>query len=952
MAKYLEAGVGLAVVGDHFSMGRRAAESALEGLSRFKPTLAMVFAAAELDLGRISLGVREALGDCPLLGTSTAGEICNGSVRRGVVVSVIASPHVRVRVGLGRGVSRDFRAAVRQALGAAEALDYFNAEHPLHHMLSVSAPGMPGVSTNLLINFSPGATKYKPSLSHDIHTLLRQSSANRIPIFGGSSGDYMDFENNFQMVNGEVAEDSIALAFVESDVLFGLGLAHGFSPTTKRALVTKASGHMVHELDGRPASQTCANILGRRLEYTTSEGFWFSRFPFGTHDVYGNSILQVPERILDDGSIQFAPLMRNDQVITLMQGEEEEIIKAGLGAYRQAVRQGGLKSPALALMFSCALRRRLMRNDEQLEIDPILAATSAPLAGFHTFGEQGLSDDGLPIYCNQAVSMLVFSDELNPVAALINKGQAMYRGYNDRLAKKAAQIKAVGRVSQAIQKGSDVFRLLQVLIDELTVLLPWAHGAFYLPSQESPSTNTLVAASDIDAFPAEFTGQSYGREYFPIWLDNSRGHRFGVLVIKAKDGERAEKSDEEDLVLAESLGKLTGSGLYRMELDRALDLKFKHLEMLNQLGDELSKPVSLNQQCQNILAIVRRLLDVSLVSLWLIDRAHRILVKEAVDGRLGPDGVANGEQNDEKIAKWQLDHRRALFVTEPFELAEGLDPDLPFPYGFASLPVIYKGHLRGVLNLYFDPTHQWSIHPYHRLENIDFLTNMSSQVAVFLENLSLQRHSTLYKEIHHRVKNNLQNVASLLRMQIRRLDRIPPEVALEDSISRIMSIAVVHETLSQGEIGLVDLGQLVGRISKLSLSDHPEGPKVSLDVSTASAMVPSRQATSLALVIAELIQNALRHGIRDPRRGAISIKLTKTDGLVSLVVQDNGPGLPPGFDLERDGNLGMTIVNTLVGDELKGRFLLGNGREGARAEVRFPIIDDLAWNADLRQRGI
>jgi two-component sensor histidine kinase len=173
-------------------------------------------------------------------------------------------------------------------------------------------------------------------------------------------------------------------------------------------------------------------------------------------------------------------------------------------------------------------------------------------------------------------------------------------------------------------------------------------------------------------------------------------------------------------------------------------------------------------------------------------------------------------------------------------------------------------------------------------------------------------------------------------MQMRRLDRVTAEQALSDSISRIISIALVHETLSQEEIGMVDLGRLLGSISKLPESDSMAKYVTTLDVSGPPVLIPSREATSLALVINELVQNAVQHGFCDREEGKLALKVDHKNGKVSITVQDNGPGLPPGFEAERDGNLGLTIVRTLIEDELKGQFTIKEDR-GTQAEVTFPL---------------
>ncbi len=935
MGTYFEAGVGKAFRGKGADLGRRAALQALSQLKQYKPSLAMVFACPELDLKEIDTGIMEVLGECPVIGTSTTGEIANGPVNRGVVVSVIASPHLRARVGMGNGVSKDFRGAVERALSNAGVSKYFSPDQPFHQMLHISTSRKPRVSPVLLIMFTPGGTKSQVSLSHDIHSLLRKASANRIPIFGGSSGDYFRFESNFQIINDRVESDAIVLAFIESELLFGMGMAHGFSPTTKRALITRATGHIVHELDDRPAADVCADLLGLPRKRLGNDAIWFSQFPFGTTDLYGNSILHVPEQILEDGSIKFGPLMANNQVITLMSGTKKDIKEAGLSAYNQAILHGGLKKPSLALMFSCALRIRLMGKYRRSEIDSVYRKAGIPIAGFYTFGEQGISDDGFPVYANQSVSTLVFSDELNPVAAVIHKGKHIYYEFTTQLNRKISEIKAITRINQVMEDLVDVKQLFTTLAGELAKLLPWAHGAFYVPTLQ-PEVYKLISASTLNEFPEKITAEKAARDYSFIGL-NRHGKHFGCMVLKQKPGEPL--PDEEDLVLAETVGKLIAGNLHKIELDRGLDVKMKQFEILNQLGRELSQSISVDIQFQNIVAHIRKIMKFSMVSLWLVDPTHHLLVKEAVDAN--PD-ISIGDmerENDERITKWQLANCRLISVTDPRGEESPIDLLPPFPYVFISFPVLYKGELRGILNIYSPIQTSRLPEQNQENENIDFLRSIAAHIAVLISNRFIQKDTTLFKEINHRVKNNLQNIASLLRMQIRRLDRISAEQALNDSISRIMSIAVVHETLSKGEIGMVNVGQLITSISRLSLSSQTEQPFITLDISGAPIMIPSKEATSLALVVNELIQNALQHGLTDENKGKLFIGITQTNGLVSVLVQNDGARLSPDFDIDHNSNLGLTIVQTLVRNELKGHFTLEN-KDGAVATVTFPLSEN------------
>ena len=139
MATYFESGVGKAILhtdsANSVELGRLAATEALSHIKRFQPSLALAFISPELEIDKVTEGLIDVLGDCPLIGTSTAGEIADGYIRHGVVVAVLASPHLSARVGMGNGVGQDFQSAVNQALSNAGISQYFNYNHPQHQML-------------------------------------------------------------------------------------------------------------------------------------------------------------------------------------------------------------------------------------------------------------------------------------------------------------------------------------------------------------------------------------------------------------------------------------------------------------------------------------------------------------------------------------------------------------------------------------------------------------------------------------------------------------------------------------------------------------------------------------------------------------------------------------------------------------------------------------------------
>ncbi|HZK67861.1 MAG TPA: histidine kinase N-terminal domain-containing protein [Chloroflexota bacterium] len=205
---------------------------------------------------------------------------------------------------------------------------------------------------------------------------------------------------------------------------------------------------------------------------------------------------------------------------------------------------------------------------------------------------------------------------------------------------------------------------------------------------------------------------------------------------------------------------------------------------------------------------------------------------------------------------------------------------------------------------------------------------------------ALRIKSAMIREIHHRVKNNLQTIAALLRMQARRTGS--PEVLdmLKQSINRILSIALVHEFLSKGETeegaSLISMREVAQRI----LSEVTQGildpeKSIRMELEGEDFCLPTQQATSCALVINELLQNSVVHGFETLNQGRILVTLREEGGMQVIEVQDDGEGLPPDFDMERDGSLGLQIIQTLVQEDLKGRFTMASNG-GVHARVAFP----------------
>ncbi len=191
------------------------------------------------------------------------------------------------------------------------------------------------------------------------------------------------------------------------------------------------------------------------------------------------------------------------------------------------------------------------------------------------------------------------------------------------------------------------------------------------------------------------------------------------------------------------------------------------------------------------------------------------------------------------------------------------------------------------------------------------------------------------REIHHRVKNNLQTVAALLRLQARRTRAPEAREALEEAVRRVGSIAIVHETLSHTPEELVDFDDIAQRVAAMAGEVSAPEARVSPVVDGRFGLLPGAIATPLALVLTELLQNALQHGLTNgpAPAGSVLVRAARGPGRLSVNVEDNGAGLPEGFSLDAHASLGLQIVRTLVESELGGQLAIAP-RPGGGTSVR------------------
>ena len=237
-----------------------------------------------------------------------------------------------------------------------------------------------------------------------------------------------------------------------------------------------------------------------------------------------------------------------------------------------------------------------------------------------------------------------------------------------------------------------------------------------------------------------------------------------------------------------------------------------------------------------------------------------------------------------------------------------------------------------------------------------------------LDRLLLSKDAAI-REVHHRVKNNLQTISALLRLQARRLPRGEGRVALFEAERRVRSIAIVHEILSREPSDQVPFDEIVTSLIRMAEDSVVQGRGLTFEVTGELGEVPADVATPLAVVLAELLQNAVEHAFTHPSGeddsghgertaptddgtavgtqppGRIRVHLVNDLSSLTLEVIDNGSGLPDGFDIDATQSLGLSIVRDLVRSQLDGTITMRNrgdhfpGTRGTIVAIRLPVQD-------------
>lgn len=398
-----------------------------------------------------------------------------------------------------------------------------------------------------------------------------------------------------------------------------------------------------------------------------------------------------------------------------------------------------------------------------------------------------------------------------------------------------------------------------------------------------------------------------------------KGHVIGVLNVKTREPHRYPPRHVRVLsaIAAQAAAAMEGA-----RLQESMNATQNQLSAISEVSRTLTSNLYLGEILQLIVAMTAQTMNFKICSIMLLDEERGELVIKATQSKSVDYLQKPNLKIGESVAGKALQEGRILTILDVKQAPEYRFPDIAQKEGLCSMvcvPLTVKSRRIGVLNCYTGKPHRFVP------EELSLLEMLANYAAIAIENAKLMVRSAIIQEMHHRVKNSLQTVASLLRLQKHRIGTRPLEDILQESINRIVSIATVHDLLSQEDLDEVNIKRVAEQIITLNgqsllRPDH----RIEMRVQGEDVVLPSSKATSVALVLNELVHNAFEHGFQHEREGQLCVDIRTHDSEVALEVRNNGDPLPTDFDLANTHSLGLQIVAALAREDLGGEFTLRN----------------------------
>ena len=408
---------------------------------------------------------------------------------------------------------------------------------------------------------------------------------------------------------------------------------------------------------------------------------------------------------------------------------------------------------------------------------------------------------------------------------------------------------------------------------------------------------------------------------------NVEAKPIGALNVQTIDLHRFSQEEVEMLSL---IADLAAGALAKAQLYDRQKQQLEEMRVLAAVSEAVTSPQYLDDILDVVTAMASKTMNTAVCSIFLLNEQGTHLELRSAKQTTRPyryrpplpigEGILGRVANTGKIIYVPDVRTDPRYVGAELARREGL-------VSLLSVPLSVRDRVIGVLSCYTDEFHEFS------REQLSLFTTLANQTALAIENARLVTNAAVIREMHHRIKNNLQTVAMLMQLQLGDADKLDTREVLETSIHRIRSIAAVHEVLSEKGFRLVDVKDVLQRITHTTATTMTApNQDISIQVYGESILLPSRSATSLTLVVNELVQNALEHAFVGRTKGVIEVSLGRSPEEIIILVRDNGIGLPT----EYIKGLGLEISEMLVQEDLNGRIKFNRLESGTEVSVRIP----------------
>lgn len=399
----------------------------------------------------------------------------------------------------------------------------------------------------------------------------------------------------------------------------------------------------------------------------------------------------------------------------------------------------------------------------------------------------------------------------------------------------------------------------------------------------------------------------------------------------------------DEIEMLSLIGELAAGALDKAALHDHTQRQLAELSTLARVSEAVTSPVYMDDILDVVTEMAAKVMSAAACSIFLINETTNALEMHSAQHTNRAYAARQPIPIGSGISGRVVQSGEPIAVRDVLSDPRYQNPELAKAEGLASMlsvPLMVRDKVIGVLNCFTAEPRDFTP------EQIALFSTLANQTALALENSRLVTNAAVVREMHHRIKNNLQTVAMLMRMQVAEANgELTARDVLHQSINRIQSIAAVHEVLSEQGFRLVDAKDVITRISRtVSQNMIAPGKSIAIEVDGDALVLPSRAATSLALVTNELLQNALEHAFVEQSSGQVNITLAPTPDGYLITVADDGVGLPD----EIPPSLGLEIVDALVHDDLKGTIEFKRntpGERGSRVEIRMPRRAE-SWEAE------